>query len=510
LVLDASTSGDPDFPGSHEDADLQFVWSCNILDGSIAAPCRYKDETLVSDDLSPQAIATLTSENLINLHLTVDAPYVFTVEVSKLFKTPVSFQMPATLVEEAIPDVVATAASGVQQSSGIVRINPGEQFIVYGRCSVSGENSDLQLKWTFTPPIPDEMVLKLPGVGSDSTSVSRTIRETLVLLPDLKAFVAGGSYGVGLECVDANGIAGPVSSISTVSLSVNAPPRGSACTACRLSGTVCSSSNPENGEPIFDSFQYECPNWADEDGPLEYQFAYAGFSDGGVPYREVLFDWSKSPSKILVLPPGTISLKARVRDSFGASTEWMSYDGGLNVAAEAPSTAALRRRVLSAGDGRWGDATTELQEALDLQDSAKTNQLTSALAIQINDRVAKDSDSRDTAMIKKEVLLFTLSSAAKQAIKSEGYVCEALSAAMAISSEVAHINTLSISHISTLSSGLLASTDASTLAEACAQDSLSLTGKALGATFENETCSDGRAVAPGNHMRQFLTIWTLV
>jgi len=502
LVLDATKSGDPDFHGGQQDTELRFVWSCSILDGSIAVPCRYKNGTLLSNDLTPQATVTLTQHQLSNLHVTGDNPYVFQVQMMKTTKTPVSFRMPVTLVEQAIPDAVATSASGVLQTSGIVRINPGQQFIVHGSCRVSekhhkhdqGTKKDMQLKWTVQPSIPDAMISILPGVDSELIS-----RETFVVMPDLSAFVAGSSYVVNFRCIDATDVV----ATSSVLLSVNSPPRGSACTACRLSGTVCSSSNPKSGDPIFDSFRYACPNWADEDGPLEYQFMYFGESFKSVAYPEVVFDWSKSPSVDLILPPGSISLKARVRDSFGASTKWMSYMGKLNVGAS-PTTATSRRHVLSAGEDRWDEAKTKVQESLDLADAAKTNQLAGALAIQIKNRVAEEFDDRNTAMIKKEFLLSKLRLAAELAIKTEGYVCEALSAAMAIGSEVAHINAVATAHISEISRALLASADASALTETCARDLLTLTGKAMGATFENRTCSNGHAVAP-DYMRQFLT-----
>jgi hypothetical protein len=60
-----------------------------------------------------------------------------------------------------------------------------------------------------------------------------------------------------------------------------------------------------------------------------------------------------------------------------------------------------------------------LQESLDLEDTAKINQLVSALSIQVDDRVAKKADDSETASEKKEHLLGTLSLASKRAIKRE-------------------------------------------------------------------------------------------
>jgi len=474
------------------DPELQFSWRCSTLQGSLEIPCRDKDGSLL---LFPNvAKLVLSLADVGNMYPTLDTPYVFTLELSKGSKTPKSFQMPVTLMEQAIPAVSLAAASGRLQPTGSVRINSGDQLVVGGQCTVLDEehkynnasNTHMQLKWTFEPEVPAELFETLPGIESELG-----IDETLVVFPDFGAFVPGSSYVVRLECIDANGLAAH----SSLHLSVNAPPRGSPCTACRVSGAVCAVSDPTSGQPIFDIFRFFCPNWADEDAPLQYQFAYFDTSDDE---SAVILDWSKAASVDVILPPGLISFKAQVRDSLGASTPWMN---GVTLAVGQSSG----RRMLSAED-RWPDARNLLQESLDLENSAKINQLASALAIEVDDRVAKKADDRETALEKKEHLLGTLNLASKRAIKTEGYMCEALSTAKIISSDSSHISAGSISHIAAFSKDLLASTDSSTLAESCAGSMLTVFGKALGATYENRTCSpEGRGIAQGGHLSQFLT-----
>ncbi len=430
------------------DPELQFSWRCSTLQGSLEIPCRDKDGSLL---LFPNvAKLVLSLADVGNMYPTLDTPYVFTLELSKGSKTPKSFQMPVTLMEQAIPAVSLAAASGRLQPTGSVRINSGDQLVVGGQCTVLDEehkynnasNTHMQLKWTFEPEVPAELFETLPGIESELG-----IDETLVVFPDFGAFVPGSSYVVRLECIDANGLAAH----SSLHLSVNAPPRGSPCTACRVSGAVCAVSDPTSGQPIFDIFRFFCPNWADEDAPLQYQFAYFDTSDDE---SAVILDWSKAASVDVILPPGLISFKAQVRDSLGASTPWMN---GVTLAVGQSSG----RRMLSAED-RWPDARNLLQESLDLENSAKINQLASALAIEVDDRVAKKADDRETALEKKEHLLGTLNLASKRAIKTEGYMCEALSTAKIISSDSSHISAGSISHIAALSKDLLASTDSST------------------------------------------------
>jgi hypothetical protein len=413
----------------------------------------------------------------------------FTVHVSKILKATQVFQMPVALTEQLIPDVSALeAASGEIQPTGVVRINPDEQFVVHGRCQ---HNAPVQIVWTFTPPIPRKFYEIL---AEDLSKDLLNRAESLVVPPYSGAFSAGTSYVVKFECVEeATGL----SAYSSLLLDVNAPPRGRECSACRLSeGGKCASSDPKRGEPIFDVFRYACFDFADEDGPLEYQFGYSA-NPARDEWNE--FDWGMTPSMNLILPSGQIQLKARVRDSFGASTKWMIFDETLYV----DDTSAARRRLL---EDRWPEASSKLQESLDLQDFAATNQLTSALAMDIDDRVQQGADDGRVATLKKEFLFRSLSSAAKLAIKTEGYICEALSSSKAASSDVGHLSPGSVTLISTVCSELLASKDARSLDRACAQSVLTLTGKALDATYRNRTCSlEGYGAVQGQNLRQFLT-----
>jgi hypothetical protein len=170
------------------------------------------------------------------------------------------------------------------------------------------------------------------------------------------------------------------------------------------------------------------------------------------------------------------------------------------------SSGAETRRLLAEMD-RWPEATIKLQESLDTEDSALTNLLSSALAIEVDDRVQRGYDDQEIASRKKEHLLKTLSTATTRAIKTEGYVCESLSVAKAISSDVKNINAGSVLHISTIARDLLASSDAHSISGSCATDVLVLSSKALGATHDNGTCSsDGYGVTSGAHMRSFLSV----
>jgi cysteine-rich repeat protein len=118
---------------------------------AISTPCQYKDGSLVSQDLAPQAVVSLSSDNLSNMYPTAEASYMFTARESKTLKAAQVFQMPVTLTEQMIVEVSALeAASGEIQPTGDVRINSEDEFVVHGRCQ---HNAPAQIGWTFTPSI---------------------------------------------------------------------------------------------------------------------------------------------------------------------------------------------------------------------------------------------------------------------------------------------------------------------------------------------------------------------
>ena len=138
--------------------------------------------------------------------------------------------------------------------------------------------------------------------------------------------------------------------------------------------------------------------------------------DGG---DEVIFDWVSAPFKDLILPPGVVTLKARVRDRLGAATAWLP-SGQLEVGVLQNSTSAPQRRLLAAGRRGlgvdvWEQGRQVLQNAIDLQDHSMTNQLINALA-------------GESAQM-NHILLQMLYSSAGAAVKTAGYVCEVLSVA---------------------------------------------------------------------------------
>ena len=179
LVLDASDSADPDYTGGADiDPELNFAWSCTIVEAGILVPCRSKDGALLT--LPGDPMVTLTPEDLENLYPTADYPYVFEVQVTKGQMTPQSFQMPVTLVETPIPAVSIGSPSGSRQSDGSILVSSQDLLVLYGTCSV-GKGSEISLReWNFAPTI-DESALM---VIADESGVEVTSKyDTLLVDP---------------------------------------------------------------------------------------------------------------------------------------------------------------------------------------------------------------------------------------------------------------------------------------------------------------------------------------
>jgi hypothetical protein len=299
LSLDASDSRDPDLD-EDVDQELMFSWSCTVAVGDFSMPCL---------DVAGNAISLGTSHVIIvdgnTLAPTVDAPYIFTVEVFKSPRVPQAYSMPVYLDKENIPYVFISFERGVMQPNGAFKINVNDQLVLEGGCET--EQASYELLWTLDP---------LPQTSS-ALEILGEYKQILSVMPSSGLFVPGNQYTSVLTCVDASG----ASSHSELSLIINSPPAGPPCAVCKLGEAdgMCT----KTGAPIHDIFRYSCARWSDEDLPLQFQFGYSVQVNGQ--YQGVNFDWGAASQLDLSFPSGTLDLAACVRDILGAETEKM-YD----------------------------------------------------------------------------------------------------------------------------------------------------------------------------------------
>ena len=322
--------------------------------------------------------------------------------------------------------------------------------------------------------------------AGDSVVEGTTKREleALVVAAGSGALVAGSTYTVELRCED---ISEDEEAVAQLSLSVNTPPRGDDCTSCRLSGSECAKADATQGEPIFDTFRVSCMNWADVDGSLEYQF---GYTSGDI---ESVFDWGGSRMLDLNLPPGEMSLKARVRDGWGAAPPRQAA-GTVFVGVETTDARRATRSLLTEHD-TCERSKTKLQETLDLADYLQTNKLSSAIGILVDTDVAgRRADSHSVCLDKKEILLQAAQSAAEMAIKTPGLICESLSSITTLSNDVNCINMQSTKRLSDIVKRLAHSDSADSLPAECSQNLVKELSKSLGAVYNMRTCESGETV----------------
>ena len=488
LRLDASASRDPDddAPGAPL---LAFAWSCSLASAvGSAGPCKDRD----GRKLALPATALLTIPAL-ELSPSQEAPYLFTVTVSKAGKAPATASLPVTLVAEPVPRVELAAHSGILQPSGRRLVNPGAALALSAVCDAPAATRSLA--WSVAPAVD----LAAAGGGGG---------EQLYLPEGAGLLAAGSTYAVTATC-RAGGAAGAAS----LELEVNAPPVGLPCAACRLGTGVCAKTGPA----VFSTFRLACERWADPHGGLEYQFGYEGSYDGEL--RAVQFEWGPAAHVDLVLPAGALLLKARVRDRWGAETPWMSDLVTVTSSAAPgrrvlPPPASAARALLQEELGSvfdWDGALALLVDARRGGNAGVVNQIASALLLHAEaDFPAAGAGAQAKALSAAELRVAILAEVAASAnalhsggALSGGYVCETL-AVLAVGAQPAgpKLARSDAAMVSNLTAALLEARGSPALAGTgvnaeCAGHAADALAAALGAaTGVAEDCAKGGGAPP--------------
>ncbi|KAJ1478490.1 hypothetical protein T484DRAFT_2936518 [Baffinella frigidus] len=420
------------------------------------------------------------------LPATTDAPYLFTVTVSKAGKSPATYTLSLTLVSQNIPNV-ELAVSGVffRQGDGSIKINTNSVFSLTASCSATSSKT---LKWSSAP----EVALTAPAFTASTGG------DSLIYTGEgSNALVAGASYLMTSFCTVVGEEETVVGSAGQVVV-VNSPPAGVPCRTCMVDGddTTCITS----GEPVFSLLRISCDNWADSDGGLEYRFGYQVEGDD----KDVVFDWNESPSLDMRLPTGTINLAAQVRDKLGALSAIMSSK------VEIGAGGGGRRRLLASpsysegasySDYSTGGRSLRMQSSFDWPGAAELldtellsgnfdalNNMASALILEVDSQYAGMTLAAAESLAQKDVFFTKLESAAVTVntaqSMSEGYMCASLNLASTISSYPAHLSTSLVArlldHVTVLVSDQHSSV--ASITTSCASSALSFMTNALVAT----------------------------
>ncbi|KAJ1495836.1 REJ domain-containing protein, partial [Baffinella frigidus] len=490
LALDAGVSRDPDIDsgallslGAH---GLAFFWACSLSDGTSSQACRDSSGALLSLGTASTLYVPAGT-----MPATTDAPYQFTVTVSKGGKSPAAYTLALTLVAQAIPNVeLAVSGEFFRQTDGSIKINANSVFSLTASCSLPGAQS-----WSIDPSV----ALTAPAFSSPSSHA------LLYLGEGSNALVPGARYLITSECTVAGELETATGSAEQVVV-VNSPPAGAPCRACFVDGDATGAC-ATTGEPVFDLLRVSCDNWADSDGGLLYRFGYQVEGD----YKEMLFEWSSSPSLDMRLPTGTITLAAQVKDALGALSPVMTSRVEVGAAAArrrlppSPSNNArasliytdgsddgLRsRRLLSSPSESsfdWAGAADLMATELLAGNLATLNEVASSLILEV------DSQARDTTLTPEDALgqkeaIFAKLEAAAAAVNtghalSQGYACTSLNLASTLSADPAHLTPVLVDRLLAHVALLVGDehTTVASLTPACAASAITAIAHALRAT----------------------------
>jgi len=492
LLLDASASCDPDDLSGASGA-LRFAWACSVAFSGVASACRDQHGAR----LAMNATAVLTVPALA-LNPSDGSPYEFSVTVSKGDKAPALTSMPVTLVSEPVPSVVLSSPSGSVQGGGEIMVNAQDMLVITAECDTTAAYA---IEWSFSPPI------DLGGISAD--------QDTLYLPADSALLMPGNSYTVTSSCAT-KGVVGS----AALTLLVNAPPVGIPCAACLLGAVGCS----KVGAPVFSTFRLACERWADPDAGLAYQFGFAGTFDGEA--REVVFDWNSDAFVDLILPSGIISMKARVRDKYGAATPWMLDTVTISSSSRRRLLALPPAPLLSGSGGSggggasggsvfeglphgggarellaegfdWDGAVGILNDARLGGNQGLVNQIASTLLLELEEQQPSDAGVRRGEVL--SVVATAARSLEDAAGLTEGYVCETLSVmAVGAKSRAGALSEEALDEVVSLAITLVEAGNSAvaSMSGACAAHASELLGRALAA---HSVCSEGGrdSTAPG-------------
>ena len=402
LELSAENSYDPDLnfesdsPASN--SSLSFSWQCTTNDGYVTTPCR--NLYGVPLNLAPSARIEIFGGSLTPL----DAPYIFTVTVTKGARAPATASMPVFVVGDERPTVSigsqCTRADFDQRAccfepSGEIIANINSQLIFSGK----SELPNTTFLWTLSPTL---------GALDAATIPLGNMSDQFILQGTLGVFVPGNTYTVQLFGF---GIDSDLPSQAEQSLVINSPPVGGKFSVCLVTTDSMGSEDCiTTGATVIDTFLLSSSAWTDPEGDslLEYRFGYFIAHNSSGNYSNITaaiwFDWAGDSAKEMSFPSGFVIAVAQVKDDCGAQTDVL--EAPVNVTS---GGGGLGRRLLASSDF-WAEAQAKVRSALQTFRPDNVNQLASSIAAEIS----KLSAEATSAVALKETLLDFLRTAVGQ------------------------------------------------------------------------------------------------
>jgi hypothetical protein len=406
FTLSAANSYDPDAGSNSKDQNgnisLGFSWQCTVSDGLLTRPCR--DLQGATLNLGNAAQVKILGNTL----APVDAPYVFTVTITKLGRAPATASMPVY--------IVADSRATVTIASQCIRADFDQRgcCVLANGAIFANTNSKLNFLAISDRPNTTYAWTLLPSVSVLDVSAAPLGYSTSIFLIQgaIGVFVAGNTYTVR---VLGYGYGAAMPGEAQQTLTINSPPAGGSFAACLVpAGGSVIGQCLTTGTSVIDLFRLSCSGWTDPEGGslLEYRFGYFVAAENvsaspavtNVASNFVWFDWAGDSVKEMSFPSGNVTVTAQVKDECGAYTDILTTTLMIGAA-----NAGLGRRLLASSDF-WAKARAKVQGALQTFRPDNVNQLSSAMAAEISMLRAGSSN----AVALRESLILSLRSAADQ------------------------------------------------------------------------------------------------
>ncbi len=480
VVLSAANSLDPNEKSvldSGEPSSLMFAWTCStlIFGTEIEVENRCHDqfgEALLFQDLPQLVIPPRTL-------FPSDAPYIFSVTVSKKGRSAASAQVRVFVQEEPVPlismSIIMCVRADFDQrpccrtSGGTFIANSESRIVASGTSSMP----DTSFEWSL---IPNDL--------KNNTGAPLGYHSNIFVLEGSKSvFSQGNNYVLELR----GAVAGALGNVGRTEqvLMINSPPMGGSFTACVIQDDSTSQECIMTGRPIIDEFRLMCSGWTDPEGDvyLSYSFGYE-VQDAANNSAPVWFGWVPDFTKDIVLPSGRIVILAVVRDDCGAQSDVMQATVFVDEDILPPSGSSRR---LTAAKDFWAIARAKVMTSLQAFRTDSVSQLLSAMAINSAKLTLGSLDS----VANSELMMQTLKTSASRVILTSGFMCEALNLAARIAFRYNDLNNASISHGVGLVD-LLTNTpvDGGAISVACATSAVTVIGSIMKALVQNQSVAD--------------------
>jgi len=271
LSIDASGSYDEDFPIG-AGPQLRFSWSCMQSFPSISSHCR----ALFVENIFAASQST-DNVRLRALDVATNADAVATLSV--VVQDMQQRRSASSSVQVVVLPSLAPSLQILPSVDVSAKLNPLQSFYLSGKVDLPVGVSSGSVAWLVDESsgarlASSAMAATNLSLSPSSSSASRSL--TFYLPLNLHSLPLGVPVAFSLSCIIDVAQSGRYASSTSISLTVNSPPRSGSFVVAPDSGVELS------------SFTFACTSWVDDDLPLTYQFGFVSVSGASIVMRSRL------------------------------------------------------------------------------------------------------------------------------------------------------------------------------------------------------------------------------